>query len=107
MTDQRRRMRLCVAGDDVVEVAQRLKRLAQACARSGLDEACYGCGSVSRTTHVDLWVSEEGRAYDAVCAAVASLLRGEIDCEFQMEDGSSVRLRTSKTCEGLLSGHSG
>lgn len=101
MTDERRCMRLCVAGDDVVEVAHRLKRLAEACVRSGIDDACYGCPGASRLTHVDLWVSEEGRAYDAVCAAAASLLRGEADCEFQLEDGSSVRVRTSATREDL------
>ncbi|MEZ4369904.1 MAG: hypothetical protein R3B07_03735 [Polyangiaceae bacterium] len=107
MTDERRCMRLCVAGDDVVEVAERLKRLAEACVRSGIDEACYGSSSASRTTQVDVWVSEEGRAYDAVCAAAASLLRGEADCELQLEDGSSVRLRTSQTGEDLTLAFSG
>lgn len=100
MREGRRHVRLSVAGKDVVEVAQRLKRLTAACTHAGVDEACYGSSTATQVAFVELFLAEGAPAHEAASAAAESLLRGHESDDFLLPSGTRVRLTCSSTASG-------
>ncbi|MCA9630652.1 MAG: hypothetical protein KC766_23435 [Myxococcales bacterium] len=95
-----RRVRLSVAGRDVVEIAGRLKRLTAVCTKTGIDEACFGSSTAGRFVEVELLLSEGATPREAVCAAAEALLRGLDHDDFVLPDGTRVRVSTTDSGAG-------